>query len=102
MGSGRASLEDLFATAAADLSSASPFQPTEGDAEEVEDGETETYGYIIAKPEIRNSNSNRRVCFVYTVLNDTYRDEGGERKPNSRCVVLVHISTERRRKVYFF
>jgi hypothetical protein len=41
-----------------------------------EQAETVTYGYIIAKPEIRNSNSNRRVCFVYTVLNDTFRKGG--------------------------
>ena len=43
-----------------------------------DEGEPVTFGYIIAKPEIRNSNSNRRVCFVYTFINDTFRKGGGE------------------------
>jgi hypothetical protein len=57
-----------FPTAA--LDSSAPESSPEDQAETV------TYGYIIAKPEIRNSNSNRRVCFVYTVLNDTFRKGG--------------------------
>ncbi len=59
-----------FPTAALDSSAPESSAPEE-------QAETVTFGYIIAKPEIRNSNSNRRVCFVYTVLNDTFRQ--GER-----------------------
>ena len=51
---------------------------TSADMSAEDEGEPVTFGYIIAKPEIRNSNSNRRVCFVYTFINDTFRKGGGE------------------------
>ncbi|XP_023333381.1 uncharacterized protein LOC111705149 isoform X2 [Eurytemora carolleeae] len=44
-----------------------------------------TYGYIIAKPEIRNSNSHRRICFVYTNINSTYSWTVGK----TECLKLI-------------
>eukprot|EP00095_Tigriopus_kingsejongensis_P004775 maker-scaffold77_size404793-snap-gene-1.10 protein:Tk04775 transcript:maker-scaffold77_size404793-snap-gene-1.10-mRNA-1 annotation:"hypothetical protein TcasGA2_TC016286" len=34
--------------------------------------ENVTLGYMIARPNVEDSNSPRRVCFIYTYFNDTY------------------------------